>query len=115
MDAHLNVNLCHMNKLTFNLDQINKHYALNADIDPDLNFLTNRLQDSQYAPPSSLTAKFDRYKGISNIMHINTRSVLSKVVDLQLLIEQLPVTLIALTEKWLTEETYKLFNQRIVC
>src|SRR6218665_2574940 len=102
--------LASLKKITFNLDSFNKHNAPNDEIDPDLNPCLNRLPDALYAAPSALLDKFGRFKEMSNIMHINTRSVGSKMVDLQILLQQVPVSILALTETWLTEESCNLFN-----
>ena len=48
---------------------------------------------------------FDKNKNISSIMHINARSVAGKMPELRILLNQLPVDVLAITETWLTEET----------
>src|SRR6218665_1030484 len=77
----------------------------NGEIDPDLNFLGNRFPDAQYMAPADMTGNFTKYKNLSNIMHINAPSVSSKMADLQIIMDQLPVSILALTETWLTEES----------
>src|SRR6218665_1937501 len=46
----------------------------------------------------------------SNIMHINARSVSSKMTDLHIIMDRLPVSILALTETWLTEESEYLLS-----
>src|SRR6218665_1107494 len=84
--------LASLKKITFNLDSFNKHNELNDEIDPNLNLCLNRLPDAHYTAPSAILDKFDRFKEMSNIMHINTRSVGSKMIDLQFLLQQVPVS-----------------------
>src|SRR6218665_3581607 len=45
-----------------------------------------------------------RIKKCFFVLHINARSVASKIDDLHILIMQLPVMVLALTETWLTED-----------
>src|SRR6218665_809824 len=82
----------------------------NGEIDPDLNFLGNRFPDAQYMAPADMTGNFTKYKNLRNIMHINAPSVSSKMADLQIIMDQLPVSILALTETWLTEETEYLLS-----
>src|SRR6218665_2207952 len=61
---------------------------------------------------TDMIGNFTKYKNLSNIrpMHINARSVSSKMTDLQIIMDQLPVSILALTETWLTEESEYLLS-----
>src|SRR6218665_407735 len=77
---------------------------------PTLIFLVIDSQDAQYMAPTDVTGNFTKYKNLSNIMHINARSVSSKMTDFQIIMDQLPVSILALTETWLTEESEYLLS-----
>jgi len=95
--------LASLQKLKFNIGA-NEDFMLNpnGEIDPDLNLLGNRLPDAQYMAPTDMIGNFTKYKNLSNIMHINALSVSSKMTGLQIIMDQLPVSILALTETWLT-------------
>lgn len=42
---------------------------------------------------------------MAGIMHVNARSILSKMQDFQLLIRKIPVNFVALSEPWLNKDT----------
>ena len=75
----------------------------NMDLDPDGNYFSNLFKDSEYLAPSQITEKFVNLSPNFLIMHINCYSIISKLHDIQLLLLQLPISVLAVTETWLTD------------
>src|SRR6218665_2436252 len=79
----------------------NRPLLSNVDLDPDDNFFLNRLNISAYCTPSSMSGKFKATQQVFTAMHINCRSISYKIPDIQILLAQLPVKVLAVTETWL--------------
>src|SRR6218665_525134 len=90
----------------FNLDSsdCNRHDSKD-EIDPDANIYNEIFINSQCVAPSVQTEKFENYGEMAGIMHVNARSILSKMQDFQLLIRKIPVNFVALSEPWLNKDT----------
>src|SRR6218665_1649377 len=80
----------------------------------DTNYYNESLQRVQYVAPAA--DKYSCHKNLANIMHINCRSIVNKIAELQILLKQVPVTFLALTETWLSDDTsHHLSIYRICC
>jgi Reverse transcriptase (RNA-dependent DNA polymerase)/Endonuclease-reverse transcriptase len=79
----------------------NRTLLNNADIDPDQNYFSNISWDSSYHTPQSLKPKFTPNSLPFSIMHLNCRSMLYKLDEIRSLLDQLPVSVLALSETWL--------------
>src|SRR6218665_3727073 len=98
-------------RVEFNLDSCDRIKLINSEeIDPDVNLFGEGLIDAHYNPPALLKKKLSININLSSIMHINCRSIRSKINDLHLLLHQTPVKYLALTETWLCEDTAYLLN-----
>ena len=79
----------------------------NKELDPDSNYYGNYYTAienySKYYSPSQLAHKFVNSPPSFSIMHLNCRSIASKTSEIQLLLHQLPVNVMAVTETWLTD------------
>src|SRR6218665_4032073 len=108
--------LCILNsapRVEFNLDYCDRIKLINnEEIDPDVhvNLFGEGLIDANYTPPALLKKKLSININLSSIMHINGRSIRSKINDLHLLLHHTPVKYLALTETWLCEDTAHLLN-----
>src|SRR6218665_2315233 len=80
----------------------NRPLLCNADLDPDDNFVLNRLNISAYCTPSSMSGKFKAIQQVFTAMHINCRSISYKIPDIQILLAQLPVKVLQLLKLGLT-------------
>src|SRR6218665_995036 len=93
----LNKNL----KLDVSIDENDNRLLLNnLDLDPDHNYFGNLTWDSSYYTPNALKTKFnlsDFTKLPFSTMHINCRSLLYKLDDVQSLLAELTVSVLALT------------------
>lgn len=80
------------------------HPILNSnDIDPDINLFDDLAWNSSYITPESYSTNVTE-KETLNIMHLNCRSIVNKqseIIDLSI---QIPFSILALTETWLTPE-----------
>src|SRR6218665_787429 len=95
-------------KANFNLNVYERNLLGNDEqIDPDLNLLNDNALDAQYADPNTLMPKIVKFKEMFSVLHINARSISSKMDDLRFMLLKLPVMVLALTETWLTEENDK--------
>lgn len=103
-------------KLAIFDDNSESRYLLNnPDIDPDLNYFNNASHNSSYVAMDDLISKFFGNEYFSTL-HVNCRSVLSKVSELQDMLIQLPVSVLALTETWLencSEDTFSIPGYQI--
>src|SRR6218665_4011101 len=91
----LNKNL----KLYVSIDESDNRLLLNnLDLDPDHNYFGNVTWDSSYNTPNALKTKFnlsDFTKLPFSTMHINCRSLLYKLDDVQSLLAELTVSVLA--------------------
>src|SRR6218665_1978925 len=70
-------------RATFNLDMNEQPRRMNSeDIDPDVNLYNKMLYGAQYVTPSALAPKILSHSNLPGILHINGRSILSKMVRL---------------------------------
>lgn len=81
-----------------------KPLANNQDLDPDSNYFFELANDSKYYAPFQVANKFSNNSPFS-ILHLNCRSIASKISEIQLLLFHLPVNVLAVTETWLTDIT----------
>ena len=71
----------------------------NNDIDPDINLFNGVMERDQYVDFNRLKLKMDNYQDLTSIMHINCRSVTTKISELSVILTLAPViTFVALTE-----------------
>src|SRR5688572_10284362 len=75
----------------------------NSDLDPDENYYVNRPKDHGYNTPAQLASRIEWGAQNYSLMHINCRSLASKISDIQILLQSLPVDIIAVTETWMDE------------
>src|SRR6218665_995128 len=93
-------------RATFNLDMNEQPRRMNSeDIDPDVNLYNEALSGAQYVTPSALAPKIVSHGNLPGILHINGRSILSKMQEFQLLVANIPVSFVALTETWTNKNT----------
>jgi len=85
----------------FSDHQINRPLLNNIDLDPDENYYLNKPKDHGYNTVHQLIPKMANNVQQSTFMHINCRSILSKLSDLQLLLHQTQIEILAVTETWL--------------
>src|SRR6218665_3293176 len=91
---------------TFNLDINEQPRRMNSeDIHPDVNLYNEVLSGAQYVTPSALAPKIVSHGNLPGILHINGRSILSKMQEFQLLVANIPVSFVALTETWTNKST----------
>jgi exonuclease III len=89
----------------FTEEQTNRPLINNTDLDPDENYYITRPVVHGYNTPTQLTLKMKNDNQICSYMHINCRSIISKIDDIKLLLHQIPVGILAVTETWLEEAT----------
>ena len=76
----------------------------NMDLDPDANYFYDNTCTSSYTTPSALETKYSSDQPhLFTVMHINCRSITSKLPEIQILLSQLPVKVLAVTETWLDQ------------
>src|SRR6218665_958990 len=97
-------------RMSFDLDPCDRIALVNDELDPDANYYNESLQRVQYVAPAMIADKYSCHKNLANIMHINCRSIVNKIADLQILLTQVPVTFLALTETWLSDDTSHLLS-----
>ena len=85
--------------------QENRPLTLNYDLDPDDNYFINRPLVSKYSTPSALETVFSSNRELTSLMHINSRSLASKISTIAFLLNQLSIDILAITETWLEEPT----------
>src|SRR6218665_4226900 len=79
-------------KANFNLNVYERNLLGNDEqIDPDLNLLNDNALDAQYADPNTLMPKIVKFKEMFSVLHINARSISSKMDDLRFMLLKLPV------------------------
>ena len=82
----------------------------NADIDPDSNYYnTRKICSSEYITVGEVNERLGTSGGGEPhptlcIMHINCRSLANKITEIQSLITQCNVNVLAVTETWLSKE-----------
>src|SRR6218665_2727522 len=87
----------------------NSHILTNSDIDPDCNYYNNiTLGTSRYMCAEEISTKFNLDEQSLSVMHLNCRSLRHKVPEVNILLCQTEVTILALTETWLDPDTAKL-------
>lgn len=73
--------------------------------DPDINYFKNVNWSSDYISPPMLAKKIkeeSEHEGTNlTLLHINCRSVLSKLTEIRELVEGLQISIVALSETWL--------------
>ena len=86
----------------------------NMDIDPDLNYFNRAEWSSDYISVPTLInnlGKSRRTEGRTlSLLHINCRSILSKLTEIRELATDLQVAILALSETWLNNETNQFVN-----
>ena len=94
------------NKLElFKREETRRPLLNNKDLDPDRNYFLDILSECEYYGPSQLTHKFNKDANSFAIMHLNCRIITLKLNEIELLLNQLPACVLAVTETWLTEAT----------
>src|SRR6218665_2944796 len=97
-----------MNRVFKPLDEFseNSHILTNSDIDPDCNYYNNiTLCTSKYMCAEEISTKFNLAEQSLSVMHLNCRSLRHKVPEVNILLGQTEVTILALTETWLDPDT----------
>src|SRR6218665_2743489 len=87
----------------FTEHQTNKPLINNIDLDPDDNYYEVKPIDYGYNTPTQLYSKRESNFHLCSDMHVNCRSIASKMNELKLLLSQTPVGVLAVTETWLEE------------
>ena len=82
----------------------------NPDLDPDANYFIHRPKETSYRSPSSMGLDFAPSPDQLSLMHINCRSIINKLPDIIILLEVLPVDILAVTETWVDENTTNLVH-----
>src|SRR6218665_197088 len=98
---------------TFKLHHYHDHERpmLNReDLDPDLNITFTSNCSSKYIDITEAGKKTVEYRNNLSIMHINCRSIIPKMTEISLLIEQVPISILAVTETWLSDDLNGLVN-----
>src|SRR5688572_25284592 len=80
-------------------DDSNKPLLNNKDLDPDPNYFSDLIKDCAYLAPSQLSHKFLNASHSFTIMHLNCRSIISKLNEIQILLQQLPASVLAVTDR----------------
>src|SRR6218665_3519951 len=70
-----------------------------------LTYNNEMLSGAQYVTPSALAPKVVSRGNLHGIFYINGRSILSKMQEFQLLVANIPVSFVALTETWTNKNT----------
>jgi len=84
----------------------NNHLLNNEDIDPDEHFFVNNQPNlSRYNTPERLKAELGSIEHDFTLMHVNSRSLTPKLEEIDSLLIQLPVKILAITETWLDQST----------
>ena len=92
VSPHKISNLC---KAWYHIGIIDDNFDF--EFSPENLFNSSHLLDSIYTLPSSLQKSNDKF----SLLHINCRSIINKLQDIQMLIGQCDANIIALTETWL--------------
>lgn len=87
----------------YNDDEAHRPLANNCDLDPDDNYYVNRPVDHGYMTPSQLALVMKEETHMCSLMHINCRSIASKLIDIQLLLHEIPSHVLAVSETWLDQ------------
>lgn len=85
----------------FTEEQTYRPLVNNSDLDPDDNYFIQRPIDHGYNTPLQLASLMTNEANLCSLMHINCRSIATKTTDIQLLLQQLPIDILAVTETWL--------------
>src|SRR5688572_12296475 len=88
--------------VVFPEDLDNRSILNHNGIDPDANLFADFTWDSLYCAPDALSTIMAS-PHILSTMHLNCRSVLYKVGEVNDLLNSLPVSILALTETWLSD------------
>src|SRR6218665_3536265 len=80
------------------------------DLDPDLNITFTSNCSSKYINITEAGKNTVGYSNNLSIMHINCRSILHKMTEIRLLIEQVPISILAVTETWFSDDLKGLIN-----
>src|ERR1043165_8156647 len=86
-------------------DELKKPILNNKDLDCDINYYADLVKDCEYLAPSQALNRFHTDQPSLTILHLNTRSIISKLNEVQNLLQQLPTSILAVTETWLTDNT----------
>jgi len=94
------------NKLVlFDTDETNRPLLNDKDLDPDTNFFPHLLKECKYYSTTELSNKSQMNLSSFAVMHINSRSLLPKIDEISHLLNQIPTSILAVTETWLTDTT----------
>src|SRR5678815_653004 len=86
-------------------DDLRKPLLNNKDLDSDINYFVDLVRECEYLSPSQASNRFHTDQPSFAISHLNTRSIISKVKEIQNLLQQLPTSILAVTETWLSDNT----------
>jgi len=91
--------------------QENCFIANSPEIDPDTNFY-NQIKpcSSNYITAEEIDVKLAHSDQSFGLLHINCRSMLNKVADINVLLTTVQPTVLALTETWLQEDATSCIN-----
>jgi hypothetical protein len=94
------------NKLVlFDTEETNRPLLNDINLDPDANFFPNLIKECKYYSSTELKNNSLRNSTSLAVMHINCRSILPKLDEIGYLLHQVPPSILAVTETWLTEST----------
>src|SRR6218665_3225269 len=80
------------------------------DIGPDKNYFANTNWDSSYATFRFWGNQVNTAESGFSILHIHCRSMTNKLDELESILNEMPVTILALTETWLPPEAADSFH-----
>ena len=75
------------------------------DLDPDINYYNERPVDCSYATCGDLKPHALRNNNPLSLLHINCRSISSKLGEVERLLTCLNIDVLAVTETWLKNDT----------
>jgi len=89
---------------TCNRDEPNIPLRCNTEIEPEDYLFEQNPTNYGYGTPAQIAFRIGNGRKQASFMHINCRSINYKTDEVQLLLQQLPVEVLAITETWLTPE-----------
>jgi len=82
----------------YKTEESNKYLINNSDLDPDQNYFSDLIKESKYYGLSQLSHQLNLETPLFSLMHINSRSITHKLADIQILLQHLPISILAVTE-----------------
>src|ERR1700733_9640988 len=87
----------------FSEEQSNRPLLNNYDLDPDDNLFIDRPIDHGYLSPSQLPTTIGKGSLSYTYMHINCRSLINKLYDIEILLHHWKIDVLAVSETWLND------------